>query len=71
MPKSPPTSFTEKQSAKLRAQIKALEDKCVAAQEAKTKALQANIDAACEKIAKGYRERIAVLSKQLGALTGK
>ncbi len=71
MPKRSATSFTEKQAAKLRAQIEKLNDKCEAAQEAKAKALQANIDAACEKIAKGYRERIAVLSKQLGALTGK
>lgn len=64
-------SFTEKQVAKLRAQIKALEDKSTEAQQAKAKAMQESIDAACEKIAKRYRERIAVLSKQLGALTGK
>lgn len=66
-----PQTFTEKQAAKLRKQIDGLQDACTAAQEAKTKAIHASVDPACEKIAKRYRERIAVLSKQLGALTGK
>lgn len=69
--KKPKPTYEEQQAASLRARIDTLQDKCAEEQKSKTEEILASVDTACEKIAKRYRERIAVLSKQLGALTGK